>query len=259
MLKPGKIRILAVCTTVLTLLMSCAVVEDPAPVEPDPAPLETTADQFPETLPDAEQDGQELAEEPVEEPIEEPVEEPNPIPFFVPDTDPDDTDPVQTPEPVRISVPIPYITTENPAPAVSRKVSDPDRFGDDILYFGRWSIQSRGIDVACYLGWSQDTVDAEDAATFFQYGDQYIIGDHKNQDFEPLGSCQPGDLACLETEDGIAIYVCTAIVQGHNTAISITDEAWNPIEYGFNTGGITCYTCIDDWQNIYLVLFSPIA
>ena len=259
MLKPGKMPMIAACAAMLALLASCAAGHDPAPAEPDPTPPEitTAADLLPEPLPDQEQASP--------EPTGEPVEAPNPIPFFVPDPDPDDPDAAQTPDLVRIAIPIPYIETENAAPAVSRKASDPDKFSDsDIFedgapYFGRWIIQSRGIDVACYLCISQDVVDAEDAASFFQLGDQYVIADHSNQEFKSLGSCQPGDLACLETEDGIAVYVCTATVQGHNTEQSITDDAGNSIEYGFNTGGITCYTCNDNWQNIHIVLFSPIA
>ena len=39
----------------------------------------------------------------------------------------------------------------------------------------------------------------------------------------------------------------------------ITDDAGNSIEYGCNPGGITCYTCNDNWQNIFIVLFSPIG
>ena len=281
MLKPGKISIFAACAAMLGLLAACDAGRDSVPMEPNPPPLEITAgaDQPSEALPNQDQDSPEQpSEDSVEEssPIPffvpdsdtddpdgaqtpEPVEEPNPIPFFVPDSDTDDPGGTQTPEPVRISIPIPYIKTENAAPAVSRKVSDPDKFEDDTQYFGRWIVQSCGIDVACYLSLSQDVVDSEDAAAFFQLGDQYVIGDHSNQDFISLGSCQPGDLACLETADGIAVYVCTAIVQGHNLEKAITDDAGNSIEYGFNTGGITCYTCNDNWRNIHIVLFSPIA
>lgn len=256
------ISMIALCAAILVLLASCA-----AQTTPDPALSEITADagQLPETPPDPKQNSPEPpdepagepVEEPAAEPAEEPAEEPNPIPFFVPDPDPDDPDAPQLPEPVRIPVPIPF--SENAVPAVSRKISDPDQFGGDAPYFGRWIVQSRGIDVACYLSLSQEVVDAEDAAAFFQLGDQYVIGDHKNQDFRSLGSCQPGDLACLETEEGIAVYVCTAVIPGHNSENAITDDAGNSIEYNFNTGGITCYTCNDDWQNIHIVLFSPVA
>ena len=258
MLKPGKIPMILACAALLALLASCAAGPDPDPAEPDPAPSEiiTDADEFPETLPGQEQDD---SPEPSEEPVEEPAGEPNPIPLLVPGLDTDAPDTAQMPESLRIFIPIPYIETENAVPAVSQKKSDPDKFEDAAQYFGRWIIQSRGIDVACYLSASQDVVDAEDAAAFFQLGDQYVIGDHSNQDFRSLGSCQPGDLACLETENGIAIYVCTAIIQGHNLEETITDDDGNSIEYGFNTGGITCYTCNDNWQNIHVVLFAPIA
>lgn len=253
MLKLGKIPIIVVCALMLALLASCAASQDPDPAEPDPASLETTEDtgQHAENPPEQEQNSP--------EPFNEPVAEPNPIPFFVAGPDPDDLDTAQTPEPIQILVPIPYIETDTAAPAVSRKTSDPDKFEGAIQYFGRWIVQARGIDVACYLSLSQDVVDAKDAAAFFQLGDQYVIADHSNQDFKGLGSCRPGDLACLETEDGIAVYVCTAIIQGHNSEKSITDDAGNSIEYGFNTGGITCYTCNDNWQNIHVVRFSPVA
>ena len=253
-MKLGKIPMIVTYAAILVFLVSCAAGWDLASTEPGPACSGITAgaDQLPETLPDLEGDNPEPSGE-------EPVEEPNPIPFLVPDLDPDDPDAMRIPRPVRISIPIPYIETENAAPAVSRKISDPDKFEGEAQYFGRWIIQSCGIDVACYLSLSQDVVDAEDAAAFFQLGDQYVIGDHSNQDFRSLSLCQSGDLACLETENGIAVYVCTAVLQGHNTEDTITDNDGNSIEYGINTGGITCYTCNDSWQNIHIALFSPVA
>lgn len=246
---------LALCAAMLALLAACSAGRDAAGPEPAPSQSAAAAPRLPKAVPNQKRAGQ----EPSEEPVEEPEEEPNPIPLFVPDPDPEDPGAGQTPEPVRIYVPIPYIKSENAAPAVSRKTSDPDQFGEEARYLGRWIIQSCGIDVACYLSYSQDVVDGQDAAAFFQMGDQYIIGDHSNQDFERLSACRPGDLACLETEEGIAVYVCTAAVQGHNSEKTITDDAGNSIEYGFNPGGITCYTCNDKWQNIHIILFSPIA
>lgn len=253
MLKTGKISMIAACAAMLTLLSSCAAVQEPAVAEPDPTPPEITTDvDLPtEVRPGQEEDGP--------EPPEEDVEEPDTIPFFDPDVEPDDPDAVFVPATVKIRVPILQPETENPAPVVSRKTSDPNKFDGNVRYFGRWIIQSRGIDVACYLSWSQNVVDAEDSAALFQLGDQFVIADHSNQDFRSLSLCQPGDLACLETEDGIAVYVCTAIVRGRNEEETITDDAGTSIEYGYNTGGITCYTCSDNWQNIYVVLFSPIA
>ena len=253
MLKPGKIYMLAACAAILTLLSSCASVQEPALVEPEHTPPEITAgaDPLPEILPGEE----EISPEPPDEPDGELY----PIPFYDPDVEPDDPEAVLTPPPVRIYVPMLHIEAENSSAVVSRKTSDPDKFEGNYPYFGRWIIQSRGIDVACYLSWFQDVVDAEDAAALFQLGDQFIIADHSNQDFIKLGQCQPGDLACLETEDGIAIYVCTAVVQGHNEGESISDDAGNSIEYGFNTGGITCYTCKNGWEIINIVRFSPVT
>lgn len=274
MVKPGKIPMIASCAVVLAILASCAANRDPAFVEYDLEPSEITADtdQLSGSLPDQEPDSPEPSEEPagvpgveaVGEPAEEVVGKLDLIPFFVPDPDPDDPNPTPVPVPDHDTIPIVFIGTENNAPALSRKASDPDKFSapdqyeEDAPYFGRWIIQSSGIDVACYLGISQKVVDTEDAAAFFQFGDQYVIADHSDQDFRTLDTCRPGDLGCLETEDGIAIYVCTAVFRGHNTQDSIVDDAGNSIEYGCNTGGITCYTCNDNWQNVHIVLFSPI-
>lgn len=267
MLKLGKIPAIAACAAMLTLLASCAANRYSVPVEHDPEPsaMATDTDRLPEALPDREQDSPEPFEEPVGEPGTEPAGKLNRIPFFVPDPDPDDPDPTPVPVPDHEPIPIPFIGREHTAPAVSRISSDPDKFSDrdryeeDAPYFGRWIIQSRGIDVACYLNISQEVVDTEDAAAFFQFGDQYVIADHSDQDFRWLDSCQPGDLGCLETEDGIAIYVCTAVFRGHNLESGIIDESGNSIEYGRNTGGITCYTCNGNWQNIHVVLFSPVT
>lgn len=246
-MKRGKIPMLAICAAVLVLLAACA---GPAP---DPAPSASVTDSGRQPVILHEQ----KPESP--QPSDGSEEDHNPIPFFVPDPDPDDPDPTPVPVPERETIPIPFRETKKTTPAVSRKTSDPNKFEDGTQYFGRWIIQSRGIDVACYLCISQEVVDTEDAASFFQYGDQYVIADHSDQDFKSLNSCQPGDLACLETEDGIAVYVCTATFRGHNTEDSMTDDAGNSIEYGYNPGGITCYTCNNNWQNIYIVLFSPIG
>lgn len=268
-MKPGKKFVIAASAAMLLLLASCAADRYLISVAPDPVSSEITVDvdQPPEVLADQGQDSQEpsgeaaggLADVPAGDPAEEVVSQTNPIPFFVPDPDPDDPDPTPVPIPDHETIPIPFMEADNAAPTVSRKVSDPDKFEDGTQYFGRWVVQSRGIDVACYLSISQEVVDTEDAAAFFQFGDQYVIADHSDQDFRNLDSCQPGDLAFLETEDGVAGYICTAIFWGHNTEDSIIDEAGNSIEYDRNTGGITCYTCGDNWQNIHVVLFSPIS
>ena len=176
----------------------------------------------------------------------------NPVPFFVPD----DGDPGSVDQPW---IPIPYAGADRPVPSASGKRSDEARFAGTAPYFGRWIVQSRGIDVACYLSWSQSVVDGADAAAFFQIGDQYVIADHSNQDFSALASCQPGDVAVLETPDGKAFYICAAVVPGHNYETSLTDASGESIAYGFNPGGITCYTCDRNWTDLTLAVFYPLG
>lgn len=121
---------------------------------------------------------------------------------------------------------------------------------------GRWSIPSVGINVACYKSWEQSVCDAKDSACYFTLGDMDVIGDHWNQGFNAIKSCTPGTKAYLETSSGTKTFVCTKIFTGHNTG-NLTDDDYNDISRGYNTGGITCYTCNDHWSNVTIVFFQP--
>lgn len=123
---------------------------------------------------------------------------------------------------------------------------------------GRWIIPDVGIDVACYPSNEQSVCDSADSACYFSYGDQTIIADHDYQGFSALFNCKEGTLAYLSTAEGIKKYKCTRVFNGHNrhTQPYLTDIEGNSLRCGYNTGGITCYTCNGHWENIFICFFT---
>ena len=121
---------------------------------------------------------------------------------------------------------------------------------------GRWSVPEVGIDVAVFCSNEQSVVDAIDSAAFFEYGNNYLLGDHWNQGFEAIKNCQPGMAASFDTLEGNNKYLCVDVITGHNTGKSITDDSGvNLRDYPLQDA-IICYTCNDSWKNITIVIFQ---
>lgn len=132
---------------------------------------------------------------------------------------------------------------------------------------GRWVISNAGIDVACYYytefyesGASvQRVTDAWDSAAYFPYNGLYIISDHSNQEFNSLKYVSVGMDAYMDYGDYQQKYVCTRFEYGYNDSGIIADASHTGIYYyDYNNGGVTCYTCNGNWQNIILVSFQPV-
>ena len=121
---------------------------------------------------------------------------------------------------------------------------------------GRWSIPSVGVNVACFDSTAQSVCDAKDSACYFTLGSQKVIGDHQNQGFGAIKECEVGAVAYMDAGDDARKYVCTGVIQGHNIETDMTDADGNSIA-DMNPGGITCYTCNDNWRNITIVFFVP--
>lgn len=121
---------------------------------------------------------------------------------------------------------------------------------------GRFYIPDVDIDVACFNGQSQEYTDAIDSASYFSLGSMNVIADHNNQGFNRISDCVLGTSAYFVTENECLEFVCTASFDGHNTDSGLTNSDYVSIHYD-NEGGITCYTCKENWQNIRVVFFQP--
>lgn len=126
------------------------------------------------------------------------------------------------------------------------------------LMLGRFSIPSVNIEVACFNSREQIFVDNIDSAAMFGQGDMIIIADHSNQGYSSICDCIEGTKAQFNDGYKIQEYICTASFIGHNTGEMLTDKDYNSIMFDANKGGITCYTCIGNWQNVWIVFFQPI-
>lgn len=121
---------------------------------------------------------------------------------------------------------------------------------------GRWVIPDVGVNVACYESRDQSVCDAKDSAAVFGYGETTLIADHNNQGFSAIRRCKAGTKAYMDTGSGRQEYVCTSVLQGHNTGTQLTDANGNDLNKA-NAGGFTCYTCNDNWRNITIAFFEP--
>lgn len=128
----------------------------------------------------------------------------------------------------------------------------------DYKDIGYLSIPDVGIYVECILSNSQQTCDMEDTACFYYYGTQAVIADHNYQGFDAIADCKVGTKAYIIQPNGEEmVYVCTRVTQGHNTKFYLTDSNYNYIDF-INPGGITCYTCNENYKNITLAFFKPL-
>ena len=128
---------------------------------------------------------------------------------------------------------------------------------------GRLFIPEMDFDVA--LNWSeienggtsaQYYVDLWDSAAIYHYNMQDVIADHSHQGFDVIKYLEIGSKAYIETENGAIDYVCVEKTTGHNTGHSIELEDGRDCR-NLNEGGITMYTCNENWHNITILLWQP--
>jgi len=129
---------------------------------------------------------------------------------------------------------------------------------------GRWRIPSVGVDVACFYGPIQANCDAADSACYWNAGSTIVVADHNYQGFNAIKKCNVGDIAYLDTGDGIQKYICTGKEIGTNKK-----ECWDGVysctlryadgtivEFA-NRGGLICYTCNESYRSVTIVTFRP--
>lgn len=168
--------------------------------------------------------------------------------------------PVPTPPPTPTPTPIPEAVKTLSAylPQVAQEMS----VRADM--FGRLVFPDTGISVAVFTDDFTDAnaylrqaiCDAEDSASMY-YDSSCgcdIICDHSTQNFMPLPEVQVGQKAYILKAESITELVCTRLIDGHNNNhIGLTDENSLPLD---RPGDILCYTCLDNWQNIRIVVLE---
>lgn len=93
-----------------------------------------------------------------------------------------------------------------------------------------------------------------DTACLFQWHEGHLIlADHKTEAFEHLIDVNVGDKAYCVTEDGVKELSCIDVFDGHNTNWDLTDWDYNSVT---NEYELFCYTCLDWWENIRIVVFE---
>ena len=127
----------------------------------------------------------------------------------------------------------------------------------DKNYVGRFKIADVGVNVALYDSYSQDVVDKKDSAAYFYGWKHMIIADHKNQGFDKIKKCTVGMVAEIIEDNITTTYKCIAIMQGHNTGKTLTDNNGTLISEIY-PGALVCYTCNENWKNITIVFFQKI-
>lgn len=80
-----------------------------------------------------------------------------------------------------------------------------------------------------------------------------VLADHNHQEFGRLLLISPGMTGYIVTDSEIINLVANHIFNGHNTEVSLTDAAGNPL-VAFSD--YMAYTCLDRWQNIRIVGFD---
>ena len=180
--------------------------------------------------------------------------------------------PVPTPSPTPVPTPSPTpIPTPTPTPipeavrtlsAYLPQVAAEAETRADML--GRLVFPDTGINVAVFTDNFTDAnaylrqaiCDAEDSASMYYDSSCRcnIICDHSTQNFMPLPEVQVGQKAYLLKADGLTELVCTKLINGHNNNhIGLTDENYAALDH---PGDIICYTCLDNWQNIRIVVLD---
>lgn len=154
-----------------------------------------------------------------------------------------------------VTITEPADTTATDSSSVLQQTKAPA--ANDSPYVGRWVIPSVGVNVAIYASSSQAVTDAKDSANYINFHDYYLIGDHNNQGFNAIKSCQVGTRAFISKENKTQEYICTNIQIGHNTGKTLTDLDYEPISTK-STKAILCYTCNDHWRNVTIVTFEPV-
>lgn len=132
--------------------------------------------------------------------------------------------------------------------------------------YGRWVIPSVGCNVAAYsCNWDadqtyvQEITDRSDSAAFLTCGGVGVLADHNNQGFWGLSNVSVGTTAYMDFGDGATYYECYQVEYGHNTGEKMLDGNGNIMSYSnYAYGTVICYTCLDNWTNIYITYWTPV-
>ena len=144
-------------------------------------------------------------------------------------------------------------TIETPKPVPTPKPNIPNvNYGN----IGRLYIKNHSV--ALYNSLSQATCDAWDSACYGTWSNVIIIADHKNQGFDIIKTCKPGDTCYILHQDGAKEqFICTKIEpNGRNMETDVLDRYGNSAyEAGYN---MFMYTCNENWKNITITYWNRI-
>ena len=120
---------------------------------------------------------------------------------------------------------------------------------------GRLIIPAVGIDVALFYSYGSDEMrqhitDDIDSAALYSDGIGFVIADHNNQGFASLPLVNSGDTAYILEGNSIMTLTCGLKIRGINTGFGITDQNGEVVT---DESLFTCYTCGEDWTQIYIV------
>lgn len=126
---------------------------------------------------------------------------------------------------------------------------------------GNLFMDSAGIEVPLYKTegdeHGQAITDRAYSAAWLTSFNMPVIADHKNQGFERIKSCIPGETkALILTKNTVTEYRCTDVIQGSNVEDDILDDQGVSID---ESGADLClYTCNEDWRHVTIVYFSRV-
>ena len=129
-------------------------------------------------------------------------------------------------------------------------------------YVGTINSSSLGLKVKVYQSTKtspyvdpQTLCDRKNSASGIQWSDgQYLIADHNNQGFSKLNNAKVNKTTL--TYKG-KTYKCYKSFKGHNTGSDLTTWDGESIR-GMNNGGLTLYTCLDNWKNVRITFWKKI-
>lgn len=124
-------------------------------------------------------------------------------------------------------------------------------------YAGELFIPEVDIRVKLIRSNSQETVDREDAAAYFElspwHGHQ-LIADHNTQNFANLNDVTVGMTAEIQFADGTSKqYICVDVFDGHNTGKYISDLSGKIV---MARADLLMYTCNGYWKNVIVCLWD---
>jgi len=126
-------------------------------------------------------------------------------------------------------------------------------------YVGTINCKSLGLKVKVYdttktspKASSQTICDRKNSAAYIKLYKQHVIADHNYQGFSKINNAKVNKTTL--TFNG-KTYKCYKSFKGHNTGTTLTTWDGKSLTEA-NPGGLTLYTCLDNWQNVRITYWK---